>query len=107
MKIFPYSITVLFLSIFVIPFVEASDMRGMPNDLTEQAHKEGLLSMVSGIVQDVEGDWCVVQDSQGTEWKIQVDKYTDTIGRVLPGVTIIAMVEGNGHAKEVKVLQNE
>ena len=107
MKFFSYFITVFFISICAIPSAQASNMRGMTNDLTEQAHKEGLLSMVSGIIQDVQGDWYVVQDSQGTEWRIQVDQYTDTIGRVLPGVTIIAMVERDGHAKEVKVLQNE
>jgi hypothetical protein len=62
--------------------------------------------MVSGRVTDVQGDWCIVQDSQGTEWKIQVDKYTDTIGDVLPGVVIAAIVEPDGHAKQVKVLQD-
>lgn len=107
MNIFSYFITVFFISILVIPIGQASEIRGTTNDLTEEAHQKELLSMVSGTVQDVQGDWCVVQDSEGTEWKIQVDKYTDTIGRVLPGVTIIAMVEGDGHAKKVKVLMNE
>lgn len=107
MKIFPYFLTVFFISICVIPSAQASNMRGMTNDFTEQAQKGGLLSMVGGIVQDVQGEWCVVQDSSGNEWKIQVDQFTETIGRVLPGVTIIAMVEGDGHAKEVKVVKNE
>ena len=95
-------ILVFALSLCIVPFVQASETR----DMTEQAQKENLLTMVSGIVQDVQGDWFFVEDSQGTEWKIQVDDYTDTIGQVLPGVTIMAMVEPNGHAKEVKVLSN-
>ncbi|HNP60304.1 MAG TPA: hypothetical protein PKM72_05655 [Nitrospirales bacterium] len=107
MKIFSYFVIGFFISIWVSPIAEASEVRGTTNDLTEQAHQKELLTMVSGTVQDVQGDWCVVEDFEGTEWKIQVDKYTDTIGRVLPGVTIIAMVEGDGHAKKVKVLMNE
>ncbi|WP_447962714.1 hypothetical protein [Nitrospira sp. Ecomares 2.1] len=107
MKIFSYFIPVFFISIWGSPISQASEMRGKSNDLTEQVHQKELLTMVSGTVQDVQGDWCVVEDFEGTEWKIQVDKYTDTIGRVLPGVTIIAMVEGDGHAKKVKVLMNE
>lgn len=103
MKSFSYYSMPFAIFLCVVPFVGASEMRDM---MTEQAKKESLVSMVSGIVQDVQGDWCVVQDSQGTEWKIQVDQYTDTIGQVLPGVTIMAMVEANGHAKEVKVLRN-
>lgn len=107
MKTFSYFITVFCISIWISPISQASEIRGTTNDLTEQTHQKELLTMVSGTVQDVQGDWCVVQDFEGTEWKIQVDKYTDTIGRVLPGVTIIAMVEGDGHAKKVKVLMNE
>lgn len=107
MKIFSNFITVLFISICVVPIAQASEMRGTTDGLTEQAHRKELLSIVSGVVQDLQGDWCVVQDSQGTEWKIQVDKSTATIGRVLPGVMIIAMVERDGHAKKVKVLRNE
>jgi hypothetical protein len=63
-------------------------------------------TMVSGLVTEMEGDWCIVQDSEGTEWKIQVDNYTDTIGNVLPGVVIAAIVDPDGHAKQVKVLQD-
>lgn len=77
------------------------------SSMTEGAQKESVPStMVSGRVTDMQGDWCIVQDSQGTEWKIQVDKYTDTIGDVLPGVVISAIVEADGHAKQVKVLQD-
>ncbi|MDT3779033.1 hypothetical protein PJI16_15815 [Nitrospira sp. MA-1] len=107
MKIFSYFVIGFFISIWASPIAEASEVRGTTNDLTEQANQKELLTMVSGTVQDLQWDWCVVEDFEGTEWKIQVDKYTDTIGRVLPGVTIIAMVEGDGHAKKVKVLMNE
>jgi hypothetical protein len=102
MKSFSYFIAVFAISWCIVPFAQASEMR----DMTEQAQKENLLNMVSGIVQDVQGDWCLIEDSQGAEWKIKVDAYTDTIGQVLPGVTIMAMVEPNGHAKEVKVLRD-
>jgi hypothetical protein len=106
MKSFSYFISVFVISLCIVPFAQATEMRDMTSDMTEQAQKEKLLTMVSGIVQDVQGDWCFVEDSQGAEWKIQVDGYTDTIGQVLPGVTIMAMVEPNGHAKEVRVLRN-
>lgn len=106
MKPFSYSVAVFAISICMVPFAQASAIRDMTSDMNEQAQKENLLTMISGIVQDVQGDWCLVEDSQGVEWKIQVDLYTDTIGQVLPGVTIMAMVEPNGHAKEVKVLRN-
>lgn len=102
MKSFSYFISVFAISWCIVPFAQASEMR----DMTEQAQKENLLNMVSGIVQDVQGDWCLIEDSQGAELKIKVDAYTDTIGQVLPGVTIMAMVEPNGHAKEVKVLRD-
>jgi hypothetical protein len=105
MKSLSNFIPVFALSLCIVPFVQASEMRDKM-DMTEQAQKENLLTMVSGIVQDIHGDWAVVEDSQGAEWKIQVDDYTTTIGQVLPGVTIMAMVEPNGHAKEVKVLSN-
>jgi hypothetical protein len=102
MKSLSNSILVFALSLCIVPFVQASEMK----DLMEQAQNENLLTMISGIVQDVQGAWAVIEDSQGAEWKIQIDDYTDTIGQVLPGVTIMAMVEANGHAKEVKVLSN-
>jgi len=102
MKSLSNFILVFAVSLCIVPCVQASEMR----DLMEQAQNENLLTMISGIVQDVQGAWAVVEDSQGDEWKIQIDDYTDTIGQVLPGVTIMAMVESNGHAKEVKVLSN-
>ncbi len=101
MKSFSYSMMVFFFSLFSTPFTQAAESVGM----TEKADRESLpMTMLSGEVKDVQGDWCVVQDSQGTEWKIQVDNYTETIGNVLPGVMIAAMVEPDGHAKEVKVM---
>ena len=104
MKFFSSFIIVVAMSIFAVSLTQASEMADMNRDLSEQAQKESLVNMISGVVQDVQGDWCIVQDSAGTEWKIQVDKYTDTIGNVLPGVTIVAMVDPNGHAEEVKVI---
>jgi hypothetical protein len=106
MKLLSSFFIVVAISLFAVSFIQASEMTDMTRDLSEQAQKESLVNMISGVVQDVQGDWCVVQDSEGTEWKIQVDNYTDTIGNVLPGATIIAMVEPDGHAKEVKVLSN-
>ena len=104
MKFFSSFIIVVAMSIFAVSFTQASEMADMNRDLSEQAQKESLVNMISGVVQDVQGDWCIVQDSEGTEWKIQVDNYTDTIGNVLPGVTIVAMVDPKGHAEEVKVI---
>lgn len=93
----------LVLSFGGISMAQADDISSM----TEGTQKKAVPStMISGKVTDMQGDWCIVQDSQGTEWKIQVDKYTDTIGDVLPGVVIAAIVEADGHAKQVKVLQD-
>lgn len=101
MKSFSYFIMGLFIFLCGKPFAQAAENMGM----TEKAERESLsMTMLSGEVKDVQGDWCVVQDSQGTEWKIQVDNYTETIGNVLPGVTIAALIEPGGHAKEVKVI---
>jgi hypothetical protein len=105
MKSFMYFMMVMVVSFYVGSLARATEMKDVP-DMTEQAQKAQLLNMVSGVVQDVQGDWCVIQDSQGTEWRIKVDNYTDTIGNVLTGSTIIAMVEPDGHAKEVKVVPN-
>ncbi|MGD9852624.1 MAG: hypothetical protein AB7T38_15310 [Nitrospirales bacterium] len=103
MKSFSYLIMVFALSAGVVPFAQSVEIMGM----TEQEQITTVpLTAVSGTVKEVQGDWYVVQDLQGTEWRIQVDKYTDTIGHVLPGVMISAMVEADGHAKEVKVLPN-
>ena len=106
MKFLSSFIIVVAMSIFVVSFTQASEMADMNRDLSEQAQEKSLVNMISGVVQDVQGDWCIVQDSEGTEWKIKVDNYTDTIGDVLPGVTIVAMVDPNGHAEEVKVIPN-
>lgn len=101
MKSFSYSMMVLFFSLFSVTIAQAAEKMGM----TENSERESLsITMLSGEVKDVQGDWCVVQDSEGTEWKIQVDNYTETIGNVLPGVTIAALIEPGGHAKEVKVM---
>lgn len=92
-----------FLSVFwLLPNFQAAEIPVMTEEAQEQ---EAPVNMVTGEITNVEGDWCVLQDTQGNEWKIQVDDYTITIGHVMSGATIIAMVEPNGHAKEVKVLQ--
>ncbi|WNM60014.1 hypothetical protein [Candidatus Nitrospira allomarina] len=101
MKSFCYLFFGFFIFIFGVPLAQASEKLGMAANTEREIAS---LTMLSGEVKDVDGDWCVVQDSEGTEWKIQVDNYTETIGNVLPGVTIAAMVEPDGHAKEVKVL---
>ncbi len=103
MKPFLYFVMGVAISMVGGPVSQAADM----TNRTEQMQKESVpVTMLSGTVKDVQGDWCIVQDSQGTEWKIQVDNYTDTIGNVMPGVTIAAEVEADGHAKQVKVLQD-
>lgn len=88
--------------LWLLPNLQASEIPEMTEKAQEQ---EAPINMVTGEITNVEGDWCVLQDTEGKEWKIQVDDYTTTIGQVMSGVTIIAMVEPNGHAKEVKVLQ--
>lgn len=89
------------ISFCMLPVAQSTEMVGM----TDQEQRTTVpLTMVSGTVKEVQGDWCIVEDSQGTEWRILVDKYTDKIGNVLPGVMIAAEVEPDGHAKEVKVM---
>ena len=102
MKALSYFIMAFTISLCVVPFAQAVEI----NDLTEerQMDRSPMTTMISGLVKDVQGDWCIVQDSQGIEWRIQVDDHTDTIGHVLPGVTVTAMVESDGHAQQVKVL---
>lgn len=91
------------MSVFwLFPNLQAAEIPEMAEEAQEQ---EAPVNMVTGEITNVEGDWCVLQDTQGKEWKIQIDDYTTTIGQVMSGVTIMAMVEPNGHAKEVKVLQ--
>ncbi|MDR4494146.1 MAG: hypothetical protein R3B74_06945 [Nitrospirales bacterium] len=103
MKFLSYLTIVLAISLCIVPVAQSLDMIGM----TDQEQITTVpLTMVSGTVKEVQGDWCIVEDSQGTEWRIQVDKYTDKIGHVLPGVMISAKVEADGHAKEVKVMPN-
>ena len=103
MKTFLYVVMGIAISMVGIPVSQAANLP----DMTEPTKNESVpLTMVSGTVMDVQGDWCIVQDSQGTEWKIQVDNYTDTIGNVMPGAIIAAVVEPNGHAKKVKVMQD-
>lgn len=101
MKSFSYFMMGFLIFVCGVPFAQAAEKIGM----AENTEREILtMTMLSGEVKDVQGDWCVVQDSEGTEWKIQVDNYTETIGNVLPGVTIAALIEPGGHAKEVKVI---
>mgnify|MGYP006358704919 FL=1 len=103
MKTFLYVVMGIAISMVGIPVSQAANLP----DMTEPTKNESVpLTMVSGTVMDVQGDWCIVQDSQGTEWKIQVDNYTDTIGNVMPGAIIAAVVEADGHAKKVKVMQH-
>lgn len=101
MKFLSYLAIVFAISLCMVPVTQALDVIGM----TDQEQMTTVpLTMVSGTVKEIQGDWCIVEDSQGTEWRIQVDKYTDRIGHVLPGVMISAEVEPDGHAKEVKVM---
>jgi hypothetical protein len=97
---FSYLIMLFAIALCALPFAQAAEM----SERTEGAQMEQAPVNLTGYVKDIQGDLCVVEDSQGNEWQIKVDNYTDQIGDVLPGVTIVAEVEENGHAKEVKVL---
>ena len=98
-----YFVMVFALLVGIAPVAQSVENMGM----TEQDPSLTVpVTAVSGIVKEAQGDWVIIQDLEGTEWRIQVDKYTQTIGHVLPGVMITAMVEADGHAKEVKVLSN-
>lgn len=103
MKQLPFfALSVVLSVLWLLPNLQAAEIPEMTEEAQEQ---EAQVNMVTGEITNVEGDWCVLQDTEGKEWKIQVDDYTTTIGQVMSGVTITAMVEPNGHAKEVKVLQ--
>lgn len=102
MKSLSSFIFLMALSLCFLPNVQAAGIE----EMTEGGQAKTVpINMVTGEVKNVEGDWCVVQDNEGKEWKIKVDDYTDTIGNVMSGTTIIAMVEEDGHAKEVKVIE--
>ena len=100
MKYSPYLIMFFAISLCALPFAQATEM----SERTEGAQMDRAPVNLTGMDTDIQGDLCIVQDSEGKEWKIQVDNYTDQIGQVMTGVVIIAKVEENGHAKEVKVL---
>jgi hypothetical protein len=101
MKYSPYLLMLFAISLCALPFAQALEMSGR----TEGAQMDRAPVMdLTGMVTDIQGDVCIVQDAEGKEWQIQVDKYTDQIGQVQPGVVIIAKVEEDGHAKQVKVL---
>ena len=101
MKFLSHLTIVFAISLCMVPVARSLDVIGM----TDQEQITTVpLTIVSGTVKEVQGDWCIVEDSQGTEWRIQVDKFTDRIGHVLPGVMVSAKVEPDGHAKEVKVM---
>jgi hypothetical protein len=103
MKLIYYFTIAMALSLGIVPLAHSQDSLG----ITEPTVMENApLTMVSGTVKAVQDDWFFVEDELGTEWKIQVDDYTQTIGLVQPGATIAAKVEADGHAKEVKVLSN-
>jgi hypothetical protein len=95
---------ILFWMAFSLCFLSNIQAAGI-EEMKEGVQPENVPNMVTGEVKNMEGEWCVVQDTEGNEWKIKVDDYTDTIGNVMSGVTIMAMIEEDGHAKEVKVLQ--
>jgi hypothetical protein len=97
----------LFIVFSVLSFCLLSGVQAAGiEDMREGAQQENVpVNMVTGEVKTVQGDWYVVQDIEGKEWKIKVDDYTDTIGNVMSGATIMAMIEEDGHAKEVKVLE--
>ncbi|WP_454061903.1 hypothetical protein [Candidatus Nitrospira salsa] len=101
MKPHTYLIMLFALSLWLVPVAQAGEFNNATRDASMDGHS---LEMVSGIIKDVEGELFTVQDSQGIHWKIQVDRYTDTIGKVQEGAMITAMVESNGHAKLLKVL---
>lgn len=100
LPLFPFF--VVLSMVWLLPNLQAAEITEMTEEAQEQ---EAQVNMVTGEITNVEDDWCVLQDTEGKEWKIQIDDYTTTIGQVMSGVTIVAMVEPNGHAKEVKVLQ--
>jgi hypothetical protein len=102
MKSLSFFMMLVAIALGVVTFVQAEKI----TDLMGAPPVESLpMNMVTGVVKEVYGTWCLVQDSQDNEWKIEVDRYTDKTGHILPGVRITAMIEANGHAKVVKVLQ--
>ena len=102
------SVLMMLFAIFLIalPVTQAAEMTQGPERTQERMQMDRSTVNLAGVVKDVKGDLYTVQDSQGIDWEIHIDKYTDTIGHVLPGVMIMAKVESNGHAKEVKVLSD-
>ena len=103
MKPLSYFIIFLAFSLCVLPIAQAVDI--MPG-MQGPGHLDNApVNLVTGLVKDVQGDWCIVEDSQGGEWRIQVDQNTDTVGHVLQGVKIMARVASDGHAQEVTILR--
>ena len=100
------SVLMMLFAIFLIalPVTQAAEMTQGPERTQEQMQMDRSTVNLAGVVKDVKGDLYTIQDSRGIDWEIHIDKYTDTIGHVLPGVMIVAEVETNGHAKEVKVI---
>ena len=84
-----------------LPFIHAADqhpqLKEAPTDLATVT--------LTGRVTDIHENRYVIKDRYGIKWEFQVDKSTDQIGQVIPGVMVTAEVETNGHAKKVKILE--
>ncbi|MGB0910022.1 MAG: hypothetical protein ACPGYT_06640 [Nitrospirales bacterium] len=59
-------------------------------------------TILEGTLMEIVGDVYIIMDSAGEDHRIHVDGRTSIIGNVQPGAKVIAEVNNDDHATEVK-----